>query len=259
MRRLSARHHARVKLRDNSQEQDTTTDTQLRWVDDRTVQVHAGAKLNLTLAVGAERPDGYHSFESLMTTVTLCDEVVIRRAKPGIRIKCNDSAVPVDSRNLIYRAASLLAWYGKVSPAVELDLEKRIPTQAGLGGASSDAAASLIGLNAMWDLQLPIGKLHEIASVLGSDVAFFLSGPLAVCKGRGEQVYPLGHDWKFWAVIVQPADRLATDRVYRYHRVSDASCFGAADALAKLLVDGKASEVSEHFRNATTLNRRRSG
>jgi len=233
----------------NDLENQTEAYVRLKWVDKDTILARAAAKVNLTLAVGAERPDGYHIFESLMATVTLCDRMVITRADRGIKITCNDPAVPVDSRNLVYRAASLLAWYGKVSPAIEIDLDKRIPTASGLGGGSSDAAACLIGLNTLWHLDLPVTKLSEIAAVLGSDVGFFLSGPLALCQGRGEQVHPLGCRWDFLAVIVKGSGHLSTDQVYRYHRVSDPNCFGLADDLANSLATNKPSELSSRFRN----------
>jgi len=219
----------------------------LRQVDGELL-VRAAAKLNLSLAVGALRPDGYHAFESLMTTITLSDTLRVCRSDPGIRITCDAPAVPTDSRNLIYRAASLLAWYGRVSPAVAIHLEKHIPMQAGLGGGSADAAAALVGLNELWDLHLNPERLGEVAAVLGSDVKFFLLGPMAICRGRGELVEPLD-GWDFWAVVIQPVERLATEQVYRYHRVSDPCCLGLADDLARELPGQRASEAAERFRN----------
>lgn len=221
--------------------------------DEQTILVRSPAKINFTLAVGAERPDGYHMFESLMAAVSLCDDLVIRRGKPGISITCDQPDVPVDNQNLVYRAASLLAWSARISPAVEIELIKRIPTQAGLGGASTNAAAALLGLNELWELNLPLAKLHQISSVLGSDVNFFLAGPLAVCKGRGEVVEPVGVTWDFRAVIIQPRCRSATSEIYKYHRVSDRSCFGLADELAEVLCrceyNVRPSEMAERCRN----------
>jgi len=227
----------------------TQTCPRLTRVDDQTLLVRAAAKINLSLAVGAERPDGYHTFESLMATVSLFDELTIRRDKPGITLACDDSYVPTDSRNLVYRAASLLAWCAKVQPDVHIEIVKRIPTEAGLGGASSDAAAALIGLNELWNLTMPLEKLHQISSVLGSDVNFFLAGPLAICRGRGEHVEPLNLNWDFRAVILQPAHRLPTGKVYRHHRVSDPSCFGLADRLAKLLPARRPGQLTGLFQN----------
>jgi len=227
----------------------TGVQPRLERLDDRTILVRAAAKVNFTLAVGAQRPDGYHAFESLMATVTLCDELTIRRGRSGIRIHCDEADVPVDTGNLVHRACSLLGWQAKVEPGVDMDLVKRIPTEAGLGGASSDAAACLLGLNELWGLHFPVEKLNEVAAVLGSDVSFFLSGPLAICKGRGEQVCPLNFHWEFWAVVIQPPGKLATRDVYKSHRVSDPSCFGLAEQLTQSLPGGRPSSVCGRFCN----------
>ena len=221
----------------------------MQRLSDHSVLVRAAGKYNLTLAVGDERPDGYHAFESLMATVTLLDELTITRGDRGIRIRCDDPTVPVDGRNLVYRAAFLLAWCAKISAAIDVDLRKRIPTEAGLGGGSSDAAACLIALNELWDLNWPVSRLSHVAAVLGSDVSFFLSGPLAICRGRGEEVYPLAFTWPFWSVLVHPSDRLPTPQVYAHHRPSDPNCFGLADELAADLATHAVSQVADRFRN----------
>ena len=238
-----------VTSQNNSTFDHITTHPRLTRLSDDAILARAAAKVNFTLAVGAERPDGYHMFESLMATVSLCDELIVRRSEPGIKVICDDPDVPVDSHNLVYRACSLLAWAARISPAVEIELVKRIPTEAGLGGASSDAAACLVALNELWGLDYPDSRLHQVGSVLGSDVNFFLAGPLAVCKGRGEQVSNVDCKWDFWAVLLKSPKKLSTGKVYKYHRVSDPCCFGLAERLAKQIPSDKPMELANRFCN----------
>lgn len=224
---------------------------QLSWVDESTVRVCAAAKVNLTLAVGPERSDGYHAFESLMASVTWFDDLLVRRDDGAdVRLTCDDPSVPTDGTNLICRAARLYAWAAKVEPDVSIHLEKRLPMQAGLGGGSSDAAATLFAMNALWGHRLTNDQLIEVASALGSDVGFFLGGALSICRGRGEQVFPVSAKWLFYALIVKPAMNCPTGAIYRACRDDDRCCFGSADALASAIAAGSTvSELSGRFCN----------
>ncbi len=139
----------------------------------------AYAKINLTLDVGPRRPDGYHDIASIMQTIALHDTLTVTPTPnvPGVRLEVTGEAaegVPADDTNLVYRAAVSL-WQNTAAPGVHITLHKEIPSQAGLGGGSSDAAATLKAVNDLFGLSLSLQQLTEIGSALGADVPFFLS------------------------------------------------------------------------------------
>ncbi len=181
------------------------------------VTVLAPAKLNLYLEVLGRRPDGYHDLESLMVTVDLYDTLEFADAPGGpISLACDDPSLPVDSGNLVVKAAEVLRTEaGRPELGASIRLSKQIPAQAGLGGGSSDAASTLAGLDRLWDLKTPPERLDALAGEIGSDVAFFLHAPAAVCRGRGERVEPwlLGKTLHF--VLVCPPVGVSTVSVYR--------------------------------------------
>ncbi len=222
---------------------------QITWIDGARLRVRSPAKLNLVLSVGAKRPDGYHMFESLMTKVTLYDELLFKLSNKKFKLVCDDESIPTDSRNLVYRACSLLSGVTGRKPLIDVELIKRIPSQAGLGGGSSNAAATLIAIDKLWNLNQPTASMMELASMLGSDVGFFLSGPIAICSGRGEIVNPVDVEWNFWALIVKPNISLATEEVYQYYRISDSVGFGRSKKLAQNLREKKPSEIYPYLSN----------
>lgn len=174
------------------------------------------AKINLSLVVFGRRPDGFHELHTIMATIGLHDDLHIRRAAAsGIDLRCTGQPSPAQKENLVYRAAKLLAELAGITPALGIRLHKRIPPGAGLGGASSDAAACLLGLNQMWDLHLSRNQLSELAARLGSDVPFFLHAPVALCRGRGEQVKPLPHRCSRSLVLILPDLSTPTADVYQ--------------------------------------------
>ncbi|OGP26538.1 MAG: 4-(cytidine 5'-diphospho)-2-C-methyl-D-erythritol kinase [Deltaproteobacteria bacterium GWB2_65_81] len=174
----------------------------------------APAKLNLSLQVFGKRPDGYHSIRSVMVPVSLYDEVTVEEAPAGIAVECDAPGVPTDEMNSCHRAAALfLAWAG--TPAgVRIRICKSIPAESGLGGGSSDAAATLKGLIALTGLQPPREELYAMAARIGADVPFFLSGGAALVEGFGERVIPLPWGVPFHAAIVRPAFGLSTREGY---------------------------------------------
>ena len=179
--------------------------------------VRAPAKLNLSLLIAGKRPDGFHEIETVMAKVNWLDEILIEpRPTSGIELLCDGPQwVPEGSDNLVYRAAEEAFRISGRALAVRLTLTKNIPAGSGLGGASSDAAAALMGLNAYFDLDLSKTQLAEGAARLGSDVAFFLNGPLALCTGRGEKIEELHTDFDFVALLILPDINVSTERVYK--------------------------------------------
>lgn len=148
-------------------------------------------KVNLILNILGKRPDGFHELETVMHPVNVCDELSFARGGSGVQLTCSHPELPVDSRNLVFRAATAFLAEAKISDGVRLHLEKRIPMAAGLGGGSGNAATTLLGLNALFGNPLSAGQLQTLAAALGSDVPFFLQTKPALAVGRGEQVQSL--------------------------------------------------------------------
>lgn len=148
------------------------------------------AKVNLHLRVLGKRPDGYHQIATFFHAIDLSDDLVFSVVERGIRLDVQGFPVPGGEDNLAYRAATLLLKYYGVGKGVHISINKRIPVAAGLGGGSSNAATALVALNRLWQLNLSGEELHRHAAELGSDVPFFLTGPAAVGRGRGEILSP---------------------------------------------------------------------
>lgn len=157
------------------------------------IKVLAPAKINLSLDVTGKRPDGYHNIETVMQAVDLYDEVTITDNDSGnIAISCNYDGVPCDERNICYKAAKRFFDYNKMDvKGVNIDINKNIPTQAGLAGGSSDGAAVIMGLNAMFNTMLKQQDMHEIAEKIGADVPFCLVGGTKLCTGIGTTIKKL--------------------------------------------------------------------
>jgi 4-diphosphocytidyl-2-C-methyl-D-erythritol kinase len=198
--------------------------------------VLAPAKLNLTLEVLAKRPDGFHEIRSVIQTVNLCDSLHFQLNR-NIEFKSNvPGLIPGDS--LVSKATSLLRQATGCSSGATIEVTKRIPLVSGLGGDSSDAAATLRGLNKLWGLGLSPPELVELASQLGSDVAFFVYGGTAVVKGRGEVVTPLLPLPPMWVVVMMPpVPRMErkTERLYASLKASHYTDGQVTDRLVALL------------------------
>lgn len=181
-----------------------------------TIHVHAPAKLNLYLEVLGKRADEYHQIETLMLAIDLCDELSIADDQSGsLLLTCDQRELSTGPDNLVLKAARLLKDRTGSTRGAKILLRKRIPWGAGLGGGSSDAAATLAGLNELWELGLSTEQLMSYGSELGSDVPFFFQAPAALCTGRGEEVTPIAVKQAFHFVLVTPPTGLSTAEVYR--------------------------------------------
>ncbi len=178
------------------------------------LKLNAYAKVNLSLDVLARRPDGYHEVETVLHTVELHDTVVLREAEGGIRVVCDHRRVPTDEQNLVFRTAQLLREVSGTDRGVEIEVRKRIPPASGLGGGSSDAAVTLLGLAQMWKLRLDHAQLLELAAQVGSDVPFFLVGGAALATGRGERLRYLPTLPATWVVLACPDAEVSTAWAY---------------------------------------------
>jgi 4-diphosphocytidyl-2-C-methyl-D-erythritol kinase len=184
------------------------------------IRVLAPGKINLSLLVAGKRPDGFHEIDTIMAKINLFDELLIEGGeKAGIELVCKGPQwAPEGQDNLVCKAAKLFLETCGRSNDIRITLTKNLPAGAGLGGASSDAAATLIGLNEYLGLGLQKNDLSKLAANLGSDVAFFLDGPLAFCTGRGEKIREIREKFDFKAILLLPKISCSTTRVYtNYH------------------------------------------
>lgn len=182
--------------------------------------INAPAKINLSLLIAGKRPDGFHEIETIMAKINWYDEIFIEKAdEPGINLVCKGQYwAPEGEENLVYRAALLLMNHCQIKEHVKITLTKNIPAGTGLGSASSDAAATLIGLNKFLKTGLDNSSLKNMASSLGSDVAFFLDGPLAFCTGKGEKIQKIDKIFNFSVLLFLPGISVSTKMVYENYR-----------------------------------------
>jgi 4-diphosphocytidyl-2C-methyl-D-erythritol kinase len=185
------------------------------------ITLKAPAKINLFLEIVGKRPDGYHLLETVMQTVSLYDELTFEAAEPqNISLQSEEAfdSLPLDDSNIIIRAAKILKEKYGVNQGAKITLKKNIPLGAGLGGGSSDAAAALLALVKLWNIKTSKSELEKIASGLGADVAFFLTGGAALCKGIGDIVEPLARkalNGRISIVLVNPGFGVPTPSVYK--------------------------------------------
>jgi 4-diphosphocytidyl-2-C-methyl-D-erythritol kinase len=186
------------------------------------MQLLAPAKINLSFEVKGRRADGFHEIETLMAPISLADRLTIDRAGDEDRIdfSCDDSSLPAGDDNLVVRAARLFRERASVTAGIAIALEKKIPHGAGLGGGSSDAASTLLGLNELFEAGLPSEELLRLAAQLGSDVPFFIVRSAAVCGGRGELVTPISLEAKFPLLLLKPDFGVPTPWAYRQWKES---------------------------------------
>lgn len=188
--------------------------------------LEARAKINWTLDILGRREDGYHLMDMLMQSVTLADNITISpcdrlelSVTASFRSGVSDMAaaaepVPGDERNIAYKAAVALQAYTGCTNGAKIELKKHIPSGAGMGGGSADAAAVLYGLNKLWQLDLTHRQLREIGLKLGADVPFMLTGGLARVGGIGEKIESLSPAPSVWLVLLQPCDGLSTKEIF---------------------------------------------
>jgi 4-diphosphocytidyl-2-C-methyl-D-erythritol kinase len=186
------------------------------------VKIRAPAKINLRLRVVGRRLDGYHLIDTILLPVSLYDEINIdQRWKIGkttrrnyLSVTCDNPSVPEGKKNLAYKAASMLLDEQDIDYSVRIHIRKRIPVGAGLGGGSTDAAATLIGLNRLFRLGDTSAQLEKLALTLGADVPFFIRGVPARARGIGERLTPLHRVPRLWLIILYPNLPVATAWVY---------------------------------------------
>jgi 4-diphosphocytidyl-2-C-methyl-D-erythritol kinase len=197
--------------------------------------LRASAKINLDLRVLGRRPDGYHDVRTILQTLALHDTLVVESSREAFVLEGDAAEMPLDRTNLVWRAAEALWRAGGrrgLPRGARVRVVKRIPSRAGLGGGSSDAAAALVALNRVWGIDASPGDLAPVAAALGADVPFFLMGGTALGVGRGEHLYPLEDLSPRYVVLALPGFGVSTADAYRWlaadRRASGASRAGRA-------------------------------
>ena len=183
------------------------------------MQILAPAKINLSLRVLGRRPDGFHEIETLISPISLYDKIDIEKQNRWIDFSCDDPTLSTGDDNLVVGAAKLFFEQTKIKSGVSIKLEKKIPHGAGLGGGSSDAAATLRGLNRLFEAKLSHEELARLGSTIGSDVPFFLFESAAACKGRGELVEPTKLKKKLSLLLLKPV--FGVSSAWAYSRWKD--------------------------------------
>jgi 4-diphosphocytidyl-2-C-methyl-D-erythritol kinase len=210
--------------------------------------VRAYAKINLTLDVLGRRSDGYHDLATVMQTVDLYDTICLTTTEDDrVRLVCTIPELSNDD-NLAARAAHLVRQRLALRQGVLIELHKRVPMAAGLGGGSSDAAAVMLALQQWWQLHLPPSDLLDMAISLGSDVPFFLTGGLALCEGRGERVTALAPYWPRsmrWLLLLKPAISVSTAAVFRNLPASDYTDDAYSRAVSTALNAGQMPKLED--------------
>ena len=185
-----------------------------------TVTIRAHAKINLDLRVLGMRRDGFHELRTVFQAISLHDTITCIPREGPFALESKSAAVPLDHSNLIWRAAETL-WRAlrRTGPLrdVEIRLDKRIPVQAGLGGGSANAAATLMALVRTWRVPVRVAQLTDVAATLGADVPFFLAGGTALGLGRGDEIYPLADLPRHWIVLLVPGFGVSSGDAYRWY------------------------------------------
>jgi 4-diphosphocytidyl-2-C-methyl-D-erythritol kinase len=206
----------------------------------RAVEVAAPGKINLILRVLQKRPDHYHNLWSIVQAIELSDTIVVEESRmPGIQLACDGAELPQGPGNLVYRAADLALERSGRRAGVRITLQKRLPIAAGVGGGSSDAAATIRALAILFDTRWSVNEMAELGQKIGSDVPFFFYGPTALVEGRGERVTPFSVDGEGWLLLVNPGIEISTAWAYRKLAEARSAAGVSAELLPPLTVSSQ--------------------
>lgn len=213
------------------------------------MKIKAYAKINISLDIVGKREDGYHLLEMIMQSIDLYDEISIEKQKEDITITCDKQYVPVDERNLAYKAAKLFKEEYNITSGVSININKNIPVCAGLAGGSTDAASVLKIMNKLFDINASEEKLMELGLKLGADVPYCISGGTAICKGIGEQVTKLKPFKDKILVLVKPPFGVSTKVVYQEFNLDKVRNHPNTDLLIKAIENDNLEEVCNNMKN----------
>ena len=211
--------------------------------------IEGRAKINLALSVEGIMENGYHRVKMIMQEITLSDEISLCFGKTGVNLSCNISQIPTDDRNIACRAAKLFYEVTGIEDGVDIHIEKRIPSEAGLGGGSADGAAVLKGMNEHYGYPIPDDELISLGAKIGADVPFCIMGGTALAEGIGEILTPVESKVKADILIVKPDAGISTP--WAYKRLDEVGCEPLdVDGVAKALADGDLKSLCSKMSNA---------
>ena len=213
------------------------------------MKIKAYAKINISLYIVGKREDGYHLLEMIMQSIDLYDEISIEKQKEDITITCDKQYVPVDERNLAYKAAKLFKEEYNITSGVSININKNIPVCAGLAGGSTDAAAVLKIMNKLFDINASEEKLMELGLKLGADVPYCISGGTAICKGIGEEVTKLKPFKDKILVLVKPPFGVSTKVVYQEFKLDRVRNHPNTNLLINAIENDNLEEVCSNMKN----------
>lgn len=179
------------------------------------IKVKTSAKINLSLDVVGRKPDGYHLIESIFQSVNIYDIITVSKTENGIHLTCNEPEIPCDSRNIAYKAARLFLDKTGIKSGINIHIEKHIPSQAGLGGGSSDGAGVLYAMNTLFDTNIDICDLAKLGANISADTAFFIYGGTAFVQGIGEIINPIRLLPPIELVIAKGRSGISTPEAYK--------------------------------------------
>lgn len=203
-----------------------------------TIKVKANAKINLGLDIVGTREDGYHLLKTVMQSVTLCDIITLKKSDK-ITLSCSDDTIPCDEKNLAFKAAKLFFEETKINSGAEISIEKNIPSQAGLGGGSADAAGTIFALNKLYETDLSDEKLCEIGAKIGSDVPFCIVGGTMLCEGVGEKLTTMKSIPDMKILIAKGIGGISTIEAYKTYDKLDGIKHPDVDALINAINNGE--------------------
>lgn len=211
----------------------------------------APAKINLALDVLYKRDDGFHEVEMVMTMVDLADRIEMQELpRDTIFISSQAGYIPLDEKNLAFQAARLIKERYEVRQGVYIHLDKKIPVAAGLAGGSSDAAATLRGLNKLWKLGIGTEELQRLGAELGSDVPFCITGGTAIARGRGEKLEPIESPPQCWVVLAKPPINVSTSEIYGKLKASEIRTPRSTARVVEAIREKRFDELCDRLGNA---------
>jgi len=220
------------------------------------LRARAYAKINLSLDITGVRNDGYHLIKTVMQSISLHDVVSVERTADGISISCDDPLVPCDERNIVYKCAKRFFERVGESFGVHIDIQKNIPSQAGLGGGSADGAAMLVLLNRLCGGILTTENLCEIGSRVGADIPFCIIGGCVLCEGIGEVLTPIDNKLELDLCIVKPQFSVSTVEAYKHFDNLKAVCHPDVDGVVEALTNGNRALLYNKLANVLEMDER---
>ncbi len=220
------------------------------------LKAKAYAKINLSLDIVGVRDDGYHLIKTVMQSISLHDVISVEKVGSGITVSCNIPYVPCDKRNIVYKCAERFFEHTKNSFGVHIDIQKNIPSQAGLGGGSADGAAVLVLLNKLCNNPLSVEELCQIGAKVGADIPFCIVGGCALCEGIGEVITPINSNLSLNLCIVKPDFGVSTVEAYKAFDSAEILSHPDTDAVIKSLEIGDNTALANNLVNVFEMDNR---